>query len=219
MKETEIWKPVSNHPGYEVSNMGRVRSFKKRSGGTWIITDTPQRVLHTTGRNPGVNIVTNGVPLFTKVRTLVADAFLGPKPAGMQCYPKDGNVSNCQASNLIYCSRKKGFSLSPLFLSDAQIAEIRMRADKGEPYTHIALDLNVDDGSVRNCAKGVTYTSHPGPIQTKRRRGGRRFSPEQIRDIRQRVFFGETRTTLANEFKISISAISRIVTGKVYADV
>ena len=43
---TEIWKPIPNFPGYDVSDRGRVRSYHQRIGKhEWIIAKNPQRIL------------------------------------------------------------------------------------------------------------------------------------------------------------------------------
>lgn len=86
----EIWKPIAGCAGYEVSNLGRVRSLLKAV-----------KILR-----PG--LASNGyltVALRGQSRTLhslVAEAFLGPRPAGMHVRHLDGKKSNYAIENLAY---------------------------------------------------------------------------------------------------------------------
>lgn len=94
----EEWLPVREFPDhYEVSSLGRVRNV-----GTYHRSFT--------GKIRKPHIARNGYPMYllsVKSRynmrlahRLVADAFLGPIPEGMQVNHKDGNKANCRVDNL-----------------------------------------------------------------------------------------------------------------------
>jgi hypothetical protein len=76
-------------------------------------------------------------------------------------------------------------------------------------------------------AMGVTFrlTAIPdsdlGTAKTLRARpaASRRFSVEQIREIRRRSEAGESRASLGREFKVNPSVITDIALGKAYKDV
>lgn len=106
MSTIEIWRPVVGFEGaYEVSDQGRVRSVQRTDG---IGRRVNARVLR-----PGV--ATNGYPLVSLwregrgssqfVHHLVAAAFIGPRPPGMDICHEDGNRLNHVASNLRYDTR------------------------------------------------------------------------------------------------------------------
>ena len=85
--EIELWRPVAEAPGYEVSNLGGVRSFlgKKGLGGKkgfiGIRVSTP-RPLKLTVKKPGylvVSLQTPGGEKLFLVHSLVVRAFL-PRP-------------------------------------------------------------------------------------------------------------------------------------------
>lgn len=94
----EVWKPVPGYEGlYEVSNKGRIRSLDQT-----ISYVKKGRILR-----PGRS--SNGYPSVVlsgrKSRTLhsvVAAAFHGPCPLGMQIRHLDGNRGNASSDNLKY---------------------------------------------------------------------------------------------------------------------
>lgn len=95
--DLEAWKPVLGYEGlYEISNLGRTQSFHGRQ----------PRILRPAiagkGGYPMVNLARNGVNKSRTVHSLVAEAFIGPRPDGMEVRHKDGQPTNCRASNLTY---------------------------------------------------------------------------------------------------------------------
>lgn len=110
----EIWKDVPGYEGlYQVSNMGRVRSFliggrkKKNSIEIDKISSTPKILrVNTKDRNkyPKVQLTRFGVHRYFKVHRLVAKTFI-PNP---NCYPEvnhiDGDKCNNKVENLEWCS-------------------------------------------------------------------------------------------------------------------
>lgn len=90
--DAEIWKPVPERQGYEASSLGRVRGPRGR-------VIKPQL----DGRYYRVSTVRGrGVKRSDRVHRLVAAAFLGPCPDGLQCDHVDGDRFNNQPQNLRY---------------------------------------------------------------------------------------------------------------------
>lgn len=100
MIEQEKWRVVDECPLYEVSSLGHVR---RCVGGQGAIQG---KVLkwhtNTSSGYPTVRLVSDGIARARTVHKLVAHAFLGPKPPGMQTRHLDGNKLNNAASNLRY---------------------------------------------------------------------------------------------------------------------
>ena len=93
--QPEQWRPVAGYEGhYEVSDQGRVRSFKR--GGLRILRQSP------TGKEGylAVGLHLNGVQTTRNVHTLVAETWHGTRPLGMEARHLDGDHLNNTAVNV-----------------------------------------------------------------------------------------------------------------------
>lgn len=100
---SEEWHAVVGFPDYEVSSLGRVRSWK-RQGPSVDLAMTP-RILRTSSHSAGYPTVALhkfGTQSTRLVHTLVAEAFIGPRQAGMQVCHGDGVPTNNRVENLRY---------------------------------------------------------------------------------------------------------------------
>jgi HNH endonuclease/NUMOD4 motif len=94
----EIWRPIPEFPGYEASNLGRIRSFRGRSCIIMSQADTGNGYL-------SVKLRVDNKYVHIKVHRAVLMAHVG--------YPKDGHVAahldanrkNNSLTNLRWCSR------------------------------------------------------------------------------------------------------------------
>ncbi len=89
----EEWRPTVGFNGYEVSSRGRVRAVARtverisRTGKTTHFYPVSAKVLHPTLRSDGYLVVTlcfESNRSGRQIQRLVADAFLGPIPAGCE---------------------------------------------------------------------------------------------------------------------------------------
>ena len=93
---TEEWRPVVGFSDYEVSDLGRVRSYKR----------VKVRILHPTYNGSG----SMRVELAGKkrlVHILVLEAFVGLRPEGMECRHLDGDFTNNKVENLRWGTRSE----------------------------------------------------------------------------------------------------------------
>lgn len=106
--EKEIWKPVVGHERwYCVSSLGRVRR-RARGRGTWPGTI---RKLHADRYGyPRVVLNVDRVRRAYSVHSLVAAAFIGPCPDGMEVDHIDRDRTNNRASNLRYVTHAVNLS-------------------------------------------------------------------------------------------------------------
>ena len=98
----ERWLPVVYkgvlYPGYEVSDLGRVRSHWRNAGQKSILQDTPVRILRQYPRHDGymmVRLRRNGKHYSIKIHKMVLEAFVGPCPSGLEArHGPNGNLDN-----------------------------------------------------------------------------------------------------------------------------
>lgn len=108
---SERWLPVIGHPGYEVSDLGQVRSLDRQMAQLSSLGVSYSRVLRGQLLRPlvqksGYQKVTVAGRTY-RVHVLVMRAFVGPCPDGMEVCHWDGNKSNNQLENLRYDTRSE----------------------------------------------------------------------------------------------------------------
>ena len=95
----ETWRPIPSTGGlYEASDQGQVRSLHWK---------TP-RVLRSNADCDGYLFLTTcvgGQKLNRKVHVLVAEAFIGPRPAGQEVRHRNGDQLDNSPGNLVYGTR------------------------------------------------------------------------------------------------------------------
>lgn len=162
MMESEEWRSLPDFPGYEVSNMGRVR-WRDR-----IKTATPDHKGY-----PRVSFWINGSSRKVFVHKLVAEAFLGPRPHGMVIrHGSAGNgvpaVSNLQygtpieneADKVVHGTRVNGTKHHSNKLTESQVIEIRRRHIPKHPVhglSAIARELGVSVKTIQAIVQRETW--------------------------------------------------------------
>ena len=116
----EHWKEIDEFPGYEVSDLGRIRSYykKEKKKGSWggyerVLYDEPQRILKQSDDGNGylkVYLQDGDKRRCVKVHRLVAEAFVD-NPNGYDTVDHiksgpEGKLDN-SASNLRWLSRRE----------------------------------------------------------------------------------------------------------------
>ena len=192
--EPERWLPVGGYEGlYEVSDLGRVRSLPRFHAGG--------RVLKPAYNGPVAQVCLrrDGRSRTFKVHSLVAAAFLGPRPEGHEvCHGPAGRLDN-RLANLSYGTKSKNNGedkrrdgtlpvgiLNPgAKLNDEIVRECRRRVAAGESCRALALEFGVDDTSMLDAVAGTNWghvadpqlpSSDPEP-PLPRRRGRPRVRP------------------------------------------
>jgi len=101
---SESWRPVPGWEAlYEVSDAGRVRSIPREvAGGNGSRAVRGGRVLRiaTSGGYAHVSLSNGALKKTARVHVLVASAFLGARPPGMNACHQDGDATNNAATNL-----------------------------------------------------------------------------------------------------------------------
>lgn len=100
----EEWRWVVDYEGiYQVSSHGRVYSLPRARSRGGLLKQSPNG----RGGRLEVNLTKNGAQKVRRVHRLVAEAFHGPRPEGMETCHRDGDVTNNHASNLYYGTHKQ----------------------------------------------------------------------------------------------------------------
>ena len=102
----EQWRDIPGHPGYQVSDHGRVCSLDRtittanghvrRYKGKVLSTPLSKRGY------PHVDLWNRGESQVRYVHSLVAETFIGPRPEGMEVCHNDGSKTNNHVDNLRY---------------------------------------------------------------------------------------------------------------------
>lgn len=155
----EIWRAVTRSSAYEVSNEGRVRRAADRLIVAPTLAASGYLVIHLSA--PKVSSV-------CAVHTLVAEAFLGPRPRGMMVVHRNGEKGQNAATNLAYrplgerksrnpelMELRKGFRT----LSRHQASEIKRRARLGESTKVLAEEFGVSSAHVSLIKHGRKWRS------------------------------------------------------------
>jgi hypothetical protein len=96
---TERWRDIPDHPGYQASDHGRIRSVHRvvlRSDGRTQTVKT--RILKPFPNDKGYLRVHVGKLRY--IQDLVLEAWIGPRPAGMHGCHTDDNKTNNHLDNL-----------------------------------------------------------------------------------------------------------------------
>lgn len=137
----EIWRPIFGGI-YAVSNLGRVKRIVRHNN------TSPSGVVSQHTQNGGyfiVHLYALNKRTAKTVHGLVAEAFLGPRPLGLDVNHKDGVKTNNVAANLEYVTRsqnlrhavrmglaKNGEKCVGAILTAASVLAIRRRYVRGD---------------------------------------------------------------------------------------
>lgn len=110
MTSSEEWRAIPGYAGaYEVSSLGRVRSVDRRvPGGHGGTRSCRGRLLIPQGRGGYMQIglrISHAARNTVSVHRLVASAFIGPCPSGMEVLHSNGECDDNRLENLRYGTR------------------------------------------------------------------------------------------------------------------
>lgn len=159
--DKEIWKDIPGLEGrYQASNLGRIRSVDH------IVTRKIKgRILRPRIRKEGYPVVTISGAGPKDVHRLVALAFHGQGKPNEQVRHLNGVKTDPRAENLAWGTQSENEADKYRYagkrhkLSISDIHEIRHRVnDLGERIPTVAQDYGVNVETIRQAAKGVTFS-------------------------------------------------------------
>ena len=170
-----VWLPVLGFEGhYEVSDQGSVRSLDR------VIKCKSGKHRSYKGRLLRLRVNTNGyliTDLYKDLKkitrtahSLVAEAFIGPRPNDLEVCHNDGNRLNSCLSNLRYGTRTENFSDCLIHgtrargsshgnskLTESQVIEIKQRASFGERRKTLASEFQIHEQTIGNILRSETW--------------------------------------------------------------
>jgi len=160
----EEWTSITESIGYDISNMGRVRSYHIHRGKKGTMSEFPQRILKPIMCNMGylaVGLKINGSKKVCQIHRLVARYFIGPCPEGQEVRHVDGNRINNTCVNLCYGTHYENMhdmiNMGRLNskLNKDQVKRIR-REYSNDPHdmSSIAREYNVCRKTIQNIVNG-----------------------------------------------------------------
>jgi hypothetical protein len=157
------WKATPDGK-YEASERGQIRRLAPGRGAT------VGRLLRPRLNDSGYAVVAGG----QFVHRLVAAAFLGPCPAGLEVDHRNGDKLDNRLENLEYVSRSRnllrrtarGSGCGPAHgasrISETEVDEIRRLARGGLGYAAVAAEVGVTPETARSVLRGKTWRHHRG---------------------------------------------------------
>lgn len=167
MKSGEEWRAIPGAPGYEVSSEGRVRSWRTTHG---LVAARPTLLRPGPDRSGRLRVTIcprRGKSRKFFVHTLVAEAFLGPRPTpDAHVAHGNGDELDNRAVNLRWASSEENQRDKYLHgtmhrgeaLDELTVDRIRTALEKGQsPYKGIAEEFKVDENTVGRIARGEAH--------------------------------------------------------------
>jgi hypothetical protein len=176
--ETETWKPIPGYDGYEVSDLGRVRSWQCHA--TSKVVPTVPHILRpgtTTSGYLFVNLMQEGRHTNCPIHRTVLLAFVSPCPIGHEGCHWDGDRLNNRLSNLRWGTPKenaadsnrhghhrRGSEMLSAQFTDAQVIEMRQLWAQGAQLPALGAMFHACKGTIFNVVSGHTWKHLGGPI-------------------------------------------------------
>ena len=227
MQETiERWRELPGFEGkYSVSDLGNIRiEFRSHNihPGTILRVHRDRDGIVRCKLNDGTK------SYFKGVHRLVAEAFIGPIPNGMQINHKNGIKDDNRPTNLEIVTPKEnvwhgievlgrsrsGQANPAAKINEADVVEIREAIKNKVSPAQLAKSFGITREMVRNIATGRAWTNVGGPIAPKGRFMGKvTLTDKQIADIKRRAK-KERIADLAKEHGVSRRTIYNYIQGK-----
>ena len=217
----EQWKEIAGYNGdYQVSNFGRVKSFKYKSP----LILKP----HLCGEYLTVALCGNGKVKQRKIHILVAQAFIPNPDNKPEVNHDDGHKMNCYVGNLYWSTRaenmqhavKTGLLINPQGIDDSK-AKIKNEADiiyirenpKNLTQEELAEMFGINERTISAIQLGKSYPNASGTIRAKSEHPRNYISDEIRNQIRADWATGlyKSYSALARKFGYHRTTIRNII--------
>lgn len=168
-----VWKDIPGFEGlYQVSTLGEVKSLprvatRRQRNGTLVSQPIRERILKSSVNRRGylhVVLRRDGKSLTYEVHTLVAAAFMGPRPfVDSQIRHMDGNPLNNNVDNLRYGTRSENQLDLYTYrgwhhrLTTEDVLEIRRKLEEGVTGRDLAKEYGVTETNISCIKRGGSF--------------------------------------------------------------
>lgn len=175
----ELWRPVQGHSHYEVSSLGRLRSYRTIGGARGgVRIGLVPRLLSLNNRSTHgyvrAGLMRDGKSHTVFAHRAVLEAFAGPYREGLVCRHLDGDQLNNSVNNLAWGTQKEnnadtirhgarranprlGESHPHAVLTNDLVRLIRRRVACGEKVRPLARELGFSRNCVQRAVAGETW--------------------------------------------------------------
>lgn len=161
------YRDIGNYPGYRVGENGTVWSCWSIGPSSKITEKWRQLKLDVSNRYPSFRPRDGqGSQKTIRVHTVVAEAFLGARPPGMDVLHKDGNALNNHRCNLAYGTKKQNMQDRS---SHGRTAMGEMNGQSKLTLSDISA-IRKNDANVTNRQLAARYGVHESTIRKIKKR-------------------------------------------------
>lgn len=210
MNEANYTLVAKKYGDYDIFSDGRVFSWKRRK---FLSNKSASRYLE-------VGLLVDGRKEQWRVHRLVAMAFYGPLPEGMQTRHLNGNSRDNRINNLRYGTAlenaqdkvlhgttRRGIPRATASLTQEQVLSIKNALLDGVHYRDLATQYGISQHSVYGIASGKSY-AYIGP-QIQLRYPAKKVSDEKATKLVSLVKDGKAITEVAKSIGFDIATVSR----------
>lgn len=235
--DAERWLAVPDWEGfYEVSDLGNVRSLHRslrpRLRGNLLSPGASE------GSRLSVVLYRNGERRTRLVHQLVLEAFIGPRPDGMEALHGPGGALDNRLANLSWGTHavnvgpdkvrdgtsNRGERQGRAKLTEQIVTECRRRYAAGERLKVLISEYGTTTSGMSNAISGKTWHWLLGAVPVDRKRHGRqgaahhaaKLTAEIVLECRARYAHGEAIRALAREFGVRQPSMQKAIHGRTW---
>jgi hypothetical protein len=168
-----VWLPIPTLPeGYDASNLGRVRSWRRPGNTQQRLATTPHLRKQTKNVRSGrlqVCVLVAGKMVCRYVHQLVLEAFRGLRPDGTETRHLNGDDQDNRVGNLAWGTKleneadkvrhgtRRGLGCGQSKFTASQLGQVKADLAAGVPGAVLARRYKVSQGTISRVKTGVRY--------------------------------------------------------------